>query len=105
MVLASMGLQNQNPLVMFQDKVKGMERGFKTWLGKQSIAVETAVVTAVGAGQGAAMGGLMSSFTSDASSVLPTPPNATPDVMSSLKQAQVSERDGFGWFSDVCDLL
>ena len=82
---------NQNPIEQLQSRYKELEGMFRVWLSKQSLAVEAAVVTATSAAQGAAIGGFMGTLTNDASSSLPTPPNANlnPQAMASLKQAQV----------------
>ncbi|WOL00949.1 hypothetical protein Cni_G09662 [Canna indica] len=81
-----------NPIVQVQARLKELETGFRSWLAKQSIAVEAAVVTATNAAQGAAIGGLLGTLSPDLSSALPaTPPNAAginPDAMASFKNAQ-----------------
>lgn len=81
---------SQNPLVEIQAKFRELEWGFKDWLSKQSIPVEAAVVTFTSGVQGAAIGALMGTFTNDASTSFPTPPQGglNPDAMASLKQAQ-----------------
>lgn len=80
----------QNPVTQIQTKLKEIETGFKSWLSKQSIAVEAAVVTATGAFQGAAIGGLMGTL-SGATAVPTTPPGSAlnPQALASLQQAQV----------------
>lgn len=81
---------HQNPLTQIQTKLKEVETSFKSWLSKQSIAVEAAVVTATGAAQGAAIGGLMGTF-SGATAVPPPPPGSAlnPQALAYLQQAQV----------------
>lgn len=84
-------MPNQNPLKPLELKFKELENGFKSWLSKQSLAVEATVVTATSALQGAAIGGFMGTLTNDVSASFPTPPpNASldPQAMASLKQAQ-----------------
>ena len=83
--------QNQNPLQQLQARVKHLETGFRSWLTKQSVAVEAAIVTVASGAQGAAIGGIMGTLTGDISSALPTPPQAglNPQAMASFKQAQV----------------
>lgn len=86
------GTPGQNPITQLQAKFKELETGFKVWLEKQSLPVETAVVTATSAVQGAAIGGFMGTLTSDVSSGFPPPPpNAAlnSQTMASLQQAQV----------------
>ncbi|XP_065861453.1 chloroplastic import inner membrane translocase subunit HP30-2-like [Euphorbia lathyris] len=80
----------QNPVEQLQLKFKDLEHGFKSWLSKQSLAVEAAVVTATSAAQGAAIGAFMGTLTNDVSSSLHTPPEASlnPQAMASFKQAQ-----------------
>ncbi|KAL6127327.1 hypothetical protein ACLB2K_075368 [Fragaria x ananassa] len=82
--------QNQNPLQQLQARVKHLETGFRSWLTKQSVAVEAAIVTVASGAQGAAIGGIMGTLTGDISSALPTPPQAglNPQAMASFKQAQ-----------------
>ncbi|KAE9587286.1 Mitochondrial inner membrane translocase subunit Tim17/Tim22/Tim23/peroxisomal protein PMP24 [Lupinus albus] len=83
--------QLHNPIQEIQIRFKQLEFGFKLWLSKQSLPVEAAVVTATSAAQGAAIGAFMSTFTSEASSIFPTPPpnaSLSPQAMASLKQAQ-----------------
>ncbi|KAI9102113.1 hypothetical protein K1719_023623 [Acacia pycnantha] len=90
-VLAKVSTQElQNPIEMLQTRFKELENGFKMWLSKQSLPVEAVVVTATSAFQGAAIGAVMGTITNDASSPLPTPPEASlnPQAMASLKQAQ-----------------
>ncbi|CAN6231917.1 unnamed protein product [Urochloa humidicola] len=77
-----------NPLEEWTARVKGIEAGFRAWMANQPIHVEAAVATAVGAVQGGALGGLMGSLSADGGSPFPTPPNANPQAMASLKQAQ-----------------
>lgn len=87
-----MGLDNQNPIELVQNKFKELEVKFKAWLAKQSLPVEAAVVTTTSAAQGAAIGAFMGTLTGDASSLITPPPNApglNPEAMASLKQAQV----------------
>ncbi|GAB2293903.1 hypothetical protein Dimus_028115 [Dionaea muscipula] len=87
---ASKGLiPAQNPIVVVQAKFKELENGFKTWLSKQSIAVEAAVVTATSAAQGAAIGAFMGIITGDVSSSLPTPESGlNSQALASFQQAQ-----------------
>ncbi|KAF8686685.1 hypothetical protein HU200_043518 [Digitaria exilis] len=78
-----------NPLEEWRARAKGIEAGFRAWMAKQPIHIEAAVTTAVGAVQGAALGGLMGSLAPDGGSPFPMPPpNANPQAMASLKQAQ-----------------
>lgn len=88
-------MTSQNPIGELQARFRDLEAGFRVWLAKQSIPVETAVVTATSAVQGAAIGAFMGTITSDASSAsIPTPPppqaaaGINPQAMSSFKQAQ-----------------
>ncbi|GLU12130.1 hypothetical protein SLE2022_288360 [Rubroshorea leprosula] len=71
-------------------KYKELEKGFKTWLAKQSLPVETAVVTAGSAAQGALVGGMLGTLSKDFATLPPPPPppNLDPQAMVSLKQAQ-----------------
>ncbi|GJM85133.1 hypothetical protein PR202_ga01557 [Eleusine coracana subsp. coracana] len=88
-----------NPLEELSTRVKAVEAGFRAWMAKQPIQIEAAVSTAVGAVQGGALGGLMGSLTADGGSPFPmpqTPPNADPQAMASLKQAQCSMAAAFG---------
>ncbi|EEF42762.1 chloroplastic import inner membrane translocase subunit HP30-2 [Ricinus communis] len=81
----------ENPIQQLQAKMKELENGFKSWLSKQSLAVEAAVVTATSATQGAAIGAIMGTLAPDISSSLPTPPPdaaLNPQAMASIKQAQ-----------------
>ncbi|XP_052184972.1 chloroplastic import inner membrane translocase subunit HP30-2 [Diospyros lotus] len=84
--------QAQNPIAQFQGKFKELEKEFKAWLAKQSLAVEATVVTATSAAQGAAIGAFMGTLTNDVSPSFPTPPpnaaSLNPQAMASLKQAQ-----------------
>ncbi|KAL9263289.1 Chloroplastic import inner membrane translocase subunit HP30-2-like protein [Drosera capensis] len=80
---------SENPIVAVQAKFKELETGFKTWLSKQSIAVEAAVVTATSAVQGAAIGAFMGTITGDVSTTLPPPdPSLGPQALASFQQAQ-----------------
>lgn len=81
----------QNPIAQLQARFKDLENGFRAWLAKQSLPVEAAVVTATSAAQGAAIGAFMGTLTNDATSAIPTPPqaNLSPQAMASFKQAQV----------------
>lgn len=80
----------QNPIAQLQARFKDLENGFRAWLAKQSLPVEAAVVTATSAAQGAAIGAFMGTLTNDATSAIPTPPqaNLSPQAMASFKQAQ-----------------
>ncbi|RVW41280.1 hypothetical protein CK203_085172 [Vitis vinifera] len=66
----------QNPIAQLQARFKDLENGFRAWLAKQSLPVEAAVVTATSAAQGAAIGAFMGTLTNDATSAIPTPPQA-----------------------------
>ncbi|KAL9261307.1 Chloroplastic import inner membrane translocase subunit HP30-2-like protein [Drosera capensis] len=80
---------SENPIVAVQAKFKELETGFKTWLSKQSIAVEAAVVTATSAVQGAAIGAFMGTITGDVSTtLLPPDPSLGPQALASFQQAQ-----------------
>lgn len=78
----------QNPVQQLQVKFKELESGFKAWLAKQSLPVETAVITAISSVQGAAIGALMGSLTKDVSAALPNPANLEPQAMAAVNQAQ-----------------
>jgi len=90
-----------NPLEEWSARVKAIEARFRGWMAKQPIHIEAAATTAVGAVQGGALGMLMGSLTADGGSPFPMPqppPNANPEAMASLKQAQVVSQ------SRLCDL-
>ncbi|RVW60952.1 hypothetical protein CK203_049315 [Vitis vinifera] len=60
----------QNPIAQLQARFKDLENGFRAW--------------------GAAIGAFMGTLTNDATSAIPTPPqaNLSPQAMASFKQAQ-----------------
>ncbi|XP_057990862.1 chloroplastic import inner membrane translocase subunit HP30-2 [Hevea brasiliensis] len=90
-VMVAKFMPNQNPIEQLQLRFKELENGFKSWLSKQSLAVEAVVVTGTSAAQGAAIGAFMGTLTNDVSSSLPTPPpqaSLNPQAMASLQQAQ-----------------
>ncbi|ERN06432.1 hypothetical protein AMTR_s00016p00256760 [Amborella trichopoda] len=90
MVEITKAIPPPGPIAQVQTKLKELELGFKTWLSKQSLPVEAAIVTVTSAAQGAAIGAFMGTLTADATSSLPTAPQAglNPQAMASLKQAQ-----------------
>lgn len=73
-----------------QFKLKELENGYKSWLAKQSLAVEAAVVTATTAINGAAIGAFLGVMTQELTSSLPTPPQASlnPDAVAPFQQVQ-----------------
>lgn len=90
-IVAKFAPPQHNLLEQLQVKYKELEKGFQTWLAKQTLPVETAVTSAINGAQGAAMGYFMGILTKDLSASMPpaSQANLNPQAMASFQQAQV----------------
>ncbi|MFS8015421.1 putative mitochondrial import inner membrane translocase subunit TIM22 [Helianthus anomalus] len=64
---------NNDPIKQLQTKYKEFLNGFKGWLAKQSLPVESAIVTITSAAHGTTIGGIMGTLTTNVVASAPPP--------------------------------